>query len=72
MAWWRRCQDDPVGLGREKLDAITGGPQVVCATPYRWSHTMALIPILHNMLATGAARFNIDQGAPDAGRALPE
>ena len=53
----------------EKLDAITGGPQVMCNF-LPWSHTYGAHSILHNMLDWGGTLY-IDQGAPTPAR-LPE
>jgi feruloyl-CoA synthase len=53
----------------EKLDAITGGPQVMCNF-LPWSHTYGAHSILHNMLDWGGTLY-LDQGAPTPAR-LPE
>ena len=53
----------------ERLDAITGGPQVM-VNFLPWSHTYGANAILHNMLDWGGTLY-IDQGAPTPAR-LPE
>jgi len=53
----------------ERLDAITGGPQVM-VNFLPWSHTYGANAILHNMLDWGGTMY-IDQGAPTPQR-LPE
>jgi feruloyl-CoA synthase len=53
----------------ERLDAITGGPQVMCNF-LPWSHTYGAHSILHNMLDWGGTLY-LDQGAPTPAR-LPE
>jgi len=53
----------------ERLDEITGGPQVMCNF-LPWSHTYGAHSILHNMLDWGGTLY-IDQGAPTPAR-LPE
>ncbi len=52
-----------------RLDAITGGPQVM-VNFLPWSHTYGANAILHNMLDWGGTMY-IDQGAPTPQR-LPE
>lgn len=52
-----------------RLDALTGGPQVMCNF-LPWSHTYGAHAILHNMLDWGGTLY-IDQGAPTPAR-LPE
>ncbi len=52
-----------------RLDAITGGPQVM-VNFLPWSHTYGANAILHNMLDWGGTLY-IDQGAPTPQR-LPE
>lgn len=52
-----------------RLDAITGGPQVM-VNFLPWSHTYGANAILHNMLDWGGTLY-LDQGAPTAQR-LPE
>ncbi|MAH91911.1 MAG: feruloyl-CoA synthase [Hyphomonas sp.] len=53
----------------ERLDEMTGGPQVMCNF-LPWSHTYGAHSILHNMLDWGGTLY-IDQGAPTPAR-LPE
>ena len=53
----------------DRLDAITGGPQVM-VNFLPWSHTYGANAILHNMLDWGGTMY-IDQGAPTPQR-LPE
>ncbi len=53
----------------ERLDAITGGPQVM-VNFLPWSHTYGTHSILHNMLDWGGTLY-ICQGAPTPAR-LPE
>lgn len=53
----------------ERLDEITGGPQVM-VNFLPWSHTYGANAILHNMLDWGGTIY-IDQGAPTPQR-LPE
>lgn len=53
----------------ERLDAITGGPQIM-VNFLPWSHTYGANAILHNMLDWGGTMY-IDQGAPTPQR-LPE
>ncbi len=53
----------------ERLDAITGGPQVM-VNFLPWSHTYGTHSILHNMLDWGGTLY-ICQGAPTLAR-LPE
>jgi len=50
----------------ERLDEITGGPQVMCNF-LPWSHTYGAHSILHNMLDWGGT-FYIDEGAPTPAR----
>ena len=52
-----------------RLDAITGGPQVM-VNFLPWSHTYGANAILHNMLDWGGTLY-LDQGAPTPQR-LPE
>lgn len=52
-----------------RLEAITGGPQVMCNF-LPWSHTYGAHSILHNMLDWGGTLY-LDQGAPTPAR-LPE
>jgi feruloyl-CoA synthase len=53
----------------DRLDAITGGPQVM-VNFLPWSHTYGANAILHNMLDWGGTLY-LDQGAPTPQR-LPE
>lgn len=53
----------------DRLDAITGGPQVM-VNFLPWSHTYGANAILHNMLDWGGTMY-LDQGAPTPQR-LPE
>jgi len=53
----------------ERLDEMTGGPQVMCNF-LPWSHTYGAHSILHNMLDWGGTLY-IDHGAPTPAR-LPE
>jgi feruloyl-CoA synthase len=50
----------------ERLDEITGGPQVMCNF-LPWSHTYGAHSILHNMLDWGGTLY-IDEGAPTPAR----